>query len=154
MYDIGGTAGGVAAGRLAAADSTLRILVLEVGPDVEDDLRHTQPAVYPSHQLPTSRTVRFNQAHPSEALRGRAVVVPCGQCVGGGSSVNCKSAVAPPYARNSPFIVLSYTRGDASDYNDWETKYNNPGWGSRDLIPLLKKVSLSLSSNERWLKPL
>ena len=47
MYDIGGAAGGIATGRLAAADPTLRILVLEVGHGIEDDLRHTQPASLP-----------------------------------------------------------------------------------------------------------
>jgi alcohol oxidase len=33
-----------------------------------------------------------------------------------------------------------YTRASASDYDDWKTVYENPGWGSKDLIPLLKKV--------------
>jgi GMC oxidoreductase len=86
MYNVGGACGGVAAGRLAAANPTLQILVLEVGPNVENDLRHTQPAAYLSHLLPTSETVRFHPAHPSKALGGRAVIVPTGQCVGGGSS--------------------------------------------------------------------
>lgn len=33
-----------------------------------------------------------------------------------------------------------YTRASASDYDDWKTVYENPGWGSDDLIPLLRKV--------------
>jgi len=33
-----------------------------------------------------------------------------------------------------------YTRPSASDYDDWETVYRNPGWGSKDLIPFLRKV--------------
>jgi alcohol oxidase len=33
-----------------------------------------------------------------------------------------------------------YTRASASDYDDWKTVYENPGWGSKDLIPLLKKT--------------
>ena len=37
-------------------------------------------------------------------------------------------------------LAIMYTRASASDYNDWETKYQNPGWGSNDLIPLLRKV--------------
>lgn len=37
-------------------------------------------------------------------------------------------------------IVMLYTRASASDYDDWETKYSNPGWGSKELIPLLEKV--------------
>ena len=37
-------------------------------------------------------------------------------------------------------IVVMYTRASASDYDDWETQYGNPGWGSKALIPLLKKA--------------
>lgn len=33
-----------------------------------------------------------------------------------------------------------YTRAAASDYDEWEEKFKNPGWGSKHLIPLLKKV--------------
>ena len=33
-----------------------------------------------------------------------------------------------------------YTRAAASDYDDWENVYGNNGWGSKNLIPLLKKV--------------
>jgi alcohol oxidase len=33
-----------------------------------------------------------------------------------------------------------YTRAAASDYDDWEKIYKNPGWGSQDLIPLLQKA--------------
>jgi len=31
-------------------------------------------------------------------------------------------------------------RPSASDYDDWETVYQSPRWGSKDLIPLLRKV--------------
>ena len=27
-----------------------------------------------------------------------------------------------------------------SDFDDWETVHRNPGWGSKDLIPLMKKT--------------
>ncbi|KAG6826163.1 hypothetical protein H0H92_000913 [Tricholoma furcatifolium] len=33
-----------------------------------------------------------------------------------------------------------YTRAAASDYDDWESVYENPGWGSKYLIPLIKKA--------------
>ena len=39
-----------------------------------------------------------------------------------------------------PLAGMVYTRPSASDYDDWETVYQNPGWGSKDLIPLLRKV--------------
>ena len=38
-------------------------------------------------------------------------------------------------------LVTMYSRASPSDYDDWENVYGNKGWGSRDLIPLLKKVS-------------
>ena len=37
-------------------------------------------------------------------------------------------------------VVMVYTRGSASDYDAWEREFGNPGWGSKDLIPLLKEV--------------
>jgi alcohol oxidase len=37
-----------------------------------------------------------------------------------------------------------YTRAAASDYDDWEKTFKNPGWGSADLIPLLQKVLVTV----------
>jgi len=37
-------------------------------------------------------------------------------------------------------LGMTYTRACASDYDDWEKVYENPGWGSNELIPLLRKV--------------
>ncbi|RDX41074.1 alcohol oxidase-like protein [Lentinus brumalis] len=126
IYDIiiagAGPAGLVLASRLAAA-SALKILVIESGPPTRNDPLHTQPARYTHHLRPGSKTVHFHTARPSDALGGRAPVVPCGRCVGGGSSVN--------------FAV--YTRAAASDYDDWENVHGNRGWSSRDLLPLLRK---------------
>lgn len=42
---------------------------------------------------------------------------------------------------------MMYTRAAASDYDDWEVTHGNVGWGSKDLIPLLKKVLFKLLSN-------
>ncbi|KAI0920510.1 hypothetical protein AcW1_002232 [Taiwanofungus camphoratus] len=119
----GGTCGCIIAGRLAAADASLKILVMEAGPPTRDRLIHTQPARYLSHLLPDSTTVKFYVGQESKDLGGRAPVVPCGQCLGGGSSVN----------------FAMYTRAAASDYDDWETVHGNLGWGSKDLIPFLRK---------------
>ncbi|KAI0643101.1 alcohol oxidase-like protein [Trametes meyenii] len=126
-YDIiiagGGTSGCVLAGRLAAADPSLSILVIESGPTTLNDPLHKQPARYMYHLRPESTTVKFNVGRESAALDGRAPVVPCGQCVGGGSSVN----------------FAMYTRASASDYDDWATVYGNRGWSSAELLPLLRK---------------
>jgi len=127
-YDIifagGGASACVAAGRLAAADPSLRILILEAGKHVRGLPQHIQPARYPGHLAPTSTTMSFIASKPSKHLDGRIAVVPCGRCVGGGSSVN----------------FMMYTRAAASDYDDWKNVHGNPGWGATDLLPLLKKT--------------
>ncbi|KAH8989703.1 alcohol oxidase-like protein [Lactarius akahatsu] len=127
-YDIviagGGTAACVVAGRLAVADANLRILLLEAGPTTYDNPAHTLPLNIMCHLAPGSRTTRAHISQPSAALGGRTTIVPCGQCLGGGGSIN----------------FMMYTRPSASDFDDWETVYQNPGWGSKDLIPLLKKI--------------
>ncbi|KAJ8482000.1 hypothetical protein ONZ51_g5643 [Trametes cubensis] len=126
IYDIviaGGTCGCIIAGRLATADPALKILVIEAGPPTRDDPSHTQPARYLHHLQPGSKTVKFHVGRESVALGGRSPVVPCGQCLGGGSSVN----------------FTMYTRAAASDYDDWANVYGNRGWSSDDLLPLLRK---------------
>ncbi|KAJ7455242.1 GMC oxidoreductase-domain-containing protein [Mycena galericulata] len=124
IFAGGGTSGCLIAGRLAAAEPSLRILILEAGEHTRGLPAHTQPARYFSHLAPTSTTVTFNVAKPSEHIGGRSLITPSARCLGGGSSVN----------------FAMYTRPAASDYDDWETVYGNSGWGSRDLIPLLKKT--------------
>ncbi|KAH8989706.1 hypothetical protein EDB92DRAFT_1947153 [Lactarius akahatsu] len=127
-YDIviagGGTAACVIAGRLAAADANLHVLLLETGPMTYNNPAHTQPLSFLSHLAPGSRTVRAHVSQPSAALGGRTTIVHHWQCLGGGGSVN----------------FMMYTRPSASDYDDWETVYQSPGWGSKDLIPLLRKI--------------
>ncbi|TCD66632.1 hypothetical protein EIP91_001099 [Steccherinum ochraceum] len=123
VFAGGGAAACYIAGRLAAADPSLKILLVEAGPHTENGLTHIQPAQYLSHMMPGSKTMKFVVTKTSEHLGGRPLAVPAGQCVGGGSSVN----------------FTLFNRASASEYDDWETKYNNPGWGSKDLIPLLIK---------------
>ncbi|KAI1785923.1 alcohol oxidase-like protein [Ganoderma leucocontextum] len=129
-YDIilagGGTAAGIIFGRLAAADPSLRILMLEIGPTIKDDLAHLQPARFLTHLAPDSKTIKHVVGKPSDHLNGRQLVVQCGQCVGGGSSVN----------------FMMYTRPPASDYDDWAKVHNNPGWSFDDLLPLIKKAEM------------
>ncbi len=40
--------------------------------------------------------------------------------------------------------MMMSTRAAASDYDDWEKTFKNPGWGSSDLIPLLQKVQATI----------
>lgn len=89
IFHAGGTTSCLIAGRLADADPTLKILILEAGPHTQDNLAHTQPARYLHHLAPNSQTVTFVVANPEKELGDRQTIVPCGHCVGGGSSVNC-----------------------------------------------------------------
>ena len=52
--------------------------------------RHIQPGRFLKNVVPGSDVFTFNVGQPSEALNGRAPVVPSGRVVGGGSSINCK----------------------------------------------------------------
>ncbi|KAH9481244.1 Alcohol oxidase [Psilocybe cubensis] len=128
LYDIifagGGASACITAGRLAAADPSLKILVIEAGPHTRELQDHIQPARYFSNLALAKEVFSFHKGKPSPSLLGREPVVPSGRAVGGGSAVN--------------FVV--YTRAAASDYDDWETKFGNKGWGSKHLIPLLKKA--------------
>ncbi|KAL1726098.1 alcohol oxidase-like protein [Schizophyllum commune] len=122
-YDIifagAGTAACVAAGRLAAADPSLRILLLEAGPHTIGLEAHVEPYRFVTHLAPQSATVTPCVSSPAPAVANRSIVVPVGHCVGGGSSVN----------------FMMYTRAAASDYDDWGA----PGWTIKELLPLLKK---------------
>ncbi|MCJ1335847.1 hypothetical protein MMC09_001121 [Bachmanniomyces sp. S44760] len=123
-YDIviagGGTAACVIAGRLARADPDLSILIIEGGKNNLDDPTVRNPAIYLSHLAPTSQTALFYKANVSQHLGGREAIVPCGGILGGGSSIN----------------FMMYTRGQACDYDSWNTK----GWGYENLLPYMKKL--------------
>ncbi|KAH9920880.1 alcohol oxidase-like protein [Epithele typhae] len=126
-YDViiagGGTAGCIVAGRLADADPSLTILVVEAGPPTRNDVLHLQPCRYLYHLRPESTTVRFHTSAKSDALGGREMVFPCGQCIGGGSSVN----------------FAMYTRAAAVDYDEWAKVHGNSGWSAVELLPFLRK---------------
>ncbi|KAE9410805.1 alcohol oxidase [Gymnopus androsaceus JB14] len=128
-YDVifagGGTIACVVAGRLAQADPSLKILIIEAGSHTEDLHNHLQPGRY-LNNLGLGHTFSHHTSILSNALGGRSIRVPAGCCLGGGSTVNCES-------------IMVYTRAAASDYDDWE-KLGNAGWGSKDLIPLARKA--------------
>lgn len=123
-----------------------QLQVLEAGEHTRGLQEHTQPARYSSHLAPGSTTVSFNVGNPSKELGGRSLVIPSGRCVGGGSSINFTM-----YTRASASVRIHILRAIVvlpsnqdvfwiQDYDDWETVHENPGWGSKHLIPLLQKV--------------
>ncbi|KAF9004053.1 GMC oxidoreductase-domain-containing protein [Cyathus striatus] len=124
IFAGGGTTACVTAGRLAEADPSLKILIIEIGQHTKERQEHIQPGRCVRNLTTNKELFAFYQANPSTALAGRSVIVSSGKCLGGGSSVN----------------FTNYTRAASSDYDDWENLYGNKGWSSKHLIPLLKNA--------------
>lgn len=125
-YDIifagGGTAACVAAGRLAAADPDLSILLVERGINNLNDPTVTTPLLYVSALAPGSRYHVYYQAESEPALNNRPRVLSTGGVLGGGSSVN----------------ALIYTRASGIDYDSFKVE----GWDYKSLLPYAQKVDM------------
>ncbi|KAH7304051.1 GMC oxidoreductase-domain-containing protein [Stachybotrys elegans] len=116
----GGTSGCIIAARLADADPNLSILVIEAGLNNVGEATLTHPAFWISQIIPSSQFTLFYQGAPSKFLSGRGPVVPAGNTLGGGSSIN----------------LMQYSRGQRCDYDNWKT----PGWSADDILPYMKKL--------------
>ncbi|KAI0472730.1 putative alcohol oxidase [Xylariaceae sp. FL0804] len=115
----GGTSACVVAARLADADPTLSILMVEGGSDNKSPLIE-HPAFFLAHLAPDSKTNQFYMTKPSAAIADRMLVLPTGNVLGGGSSTN----------------MMMYSRAQRSDWDSWDT----PGWSADEMIPYLKKL--------------
>jgi choline dehydrogenase len=106
MFDYiivgGGSAGCVTAGRLVAEHGA-RVLLLEAGSDDDDSLIR-MPAGTFKMMLEGSPHIKTYTSSEQMQLCGRAVGVPQGNVIGGGSSVN----------------VMAYMRGCREDYDRWQ----------------------------------
>ncbi|KAJ3554310.1 hypothetical protein NP233_g12447 [Leucocoprinus birnbaumii] len=96
---------------------------IKAGPHTRDVPKHVQPAMYFPSLAMGGDTYTVHVPRVGEKF-GRPVPTVTGRGVGGGSAVN----------------FMLYTRASASDYDDWETVHGNKGWGSKSLIPLLRKA--------------
>lgn len=97
---------------------------MERGPNNLNDPTVTNPLFFIENILdlgePNPRMM-FYEGQAEESIGGRAMTVPAGSILGGGSSIN----------------MLTYTRPQRGEMDDW----NMPGWSSDDVIPYMKKVS-------------
>ncbi|RMY15598.1 hypothetical protein D0867_06777 [Hortaea werneckii] len=117
---VGGIAGCVVAGRLAAADPELSILLIEGGENNVGKDTISRPALFPVNFMPQSKTAVWYHAKASKALAGREYPLATGGLLGGGSSIN----------------IMLYSRAKAQDFDDW----NVPGWTAKDVIPFMQKL--------------
>ena len=122
----GGASGCVVANRLSK-DPNTRVLVLDAGPKDTSMWIHI-PCTFVK-LLETPKTSIAYIATPSKSVNGRAIVVPQGKVLGGGSSVN----------------AMCYIRGNKKDYDAWE-EMGNKGWSYKDVLPVYK----DLENNQRF----
>ncbi|GLA27734.1 hypothetical protein AnigIFM63326_004951 [Aspergillus niger] len=116
----GGTAGCVVASRLADADPSLSILVVEGGQNNKGNHMIAFPLLFPTALLPTSTATLFYKGNAEPQLDNREMIVPTGGVLGGGSSIN----------------LMMYSRAQRHDWDSWAT----PGWSTDEMIPYLKKL--------------
>lgn len=126
QYDIvfagGGTAACVAAGRLAAADPNLSILLIERGKNNLNDPMIRSPGIYIANLAPSSTNAIFYRAENEPSLNNIARTVSTGGVLGGGSSIN----------------AMMYTRAQARDYDSFGVE----GWDWESLLPYARKVGM------------
>ncbi|MCY1400838.1 Alcohol dehydrogenase [acceptor] [compost metagenome] len=114
-----GSAGCVLANRLSA-DPSVRVCLLETGPEDTSPLIHTPLGV--AAILPTKHVNWAFHTVPQPGLGGRRGYQPRGKALGGSSSIN----------------GMIYIRGHRSDYDDW-AELGNSGWSYDDVLPYFRK---------------
>ena len=116
----GGSAGCVIAARLSeAADA--RVLLLEAGGNGKG-LLFQIPAGFAKM---TKGVASWGWSTvPQRHMKDRVLWYTQAKVLGGGSSINAQI----------------YTRGNAADYDAWETQHNCRGWNYRTLLPYFRKA--------------
>jgi len=116
----GGSAGCVLANRLSE-DPSIKVLLIEAGgPDT--NMLFRMPAGFAKM---TKGVASWGWSTvPQKHLNGRVIWYTQAKVVGGGSSINAQL----------------YTRGNAKDYDAWETEAGCKGWSYRDVLPYFKRA--------------
>lgn len=76
------------AGRLAKADPSLSVLLIEGGENNEGKASVENPILMGLNLVPATKTANFYQAKKAGAVNDRAITVQTGGVLGGGSSIN------------------------------------------------------------------
>jgi choline dehydrogenase-like flavoprotein len=121
-----GSAGCVIATRLV--ESGARVLLLEAGPG------DWHPFIRIPGGYGKLRQKQYHWAYetePQPETSNRRIPIPQGRVLGGSSSVN----------------AMVYIRGQADDYNRWQTLGNN-GWSWADVLPWFKRAERNATFSE------
>ncbi|MEO1264942.1 MAG: GMC family oxidoreductase N-terminal domain-containing protein, partial [Pseudomonadota bacterium] len=111
-----GTAGCLLANRLSA-DPDVRVCLIEAGGKDNYIWIHIPVGYLYCHGNP--RVDWGFQTDAEEGLNGRRLGYPRGRVLGGCTSIN----------------GMIYMRGQANDYDDWESEHGCAGWRFKDVLP-------------------
>ncbi|KAL4881926.1 GMC oxidoreductase-domain-containing protein [Aspergillus karnatakaensis] len=118
----GGLAGSTLAGRLSTRDPSLKVLVIEAGPNVAHHPLTSSPlACFGAHFSPLDWAyTTVPQAH----LDNRECYNAAAKALGGGSAVN----------------YGTWTRGNAADYDRWAETVGDDAWSYKGLLPYFRRM--------------
>ena len=125
----GGAAGCVLAARLAAA-SDASVALIERGASDDNRWIHIPATFFKALQTDADAVV----SEPDPSLNGLRFPVPQGRVIGGGSSVN----------------GMIYMRGQARDYDDWETAHGCEGWNYASVLKTFRRQERNLRLNDDY----
>lgn len=115
-----GSGGAVVAGRLAA-ETGASVLVLEAGSTDQVD-SVLNPTIWPTNIM-TDLDWKY-VAEPEKEVNGRALIMPMGRVVGGGSSIN----------------ATVWAQGHRNDYAYWAEEAGDDGWSHEKVLAIYRRI--------------
>ncbi len=126
-----GSAGCVLANRLSA-DTSLRVLLLEAGPEDRGWRIHMPAAL--AHGLRDTKHNWAYETEPQTHMDGRRMYWPRGRVLGGSSSLN----------------AMVYVRGHARDYDRWAGTTGFADWDHSHVLPYFKRAETRAAGGDLY----